>query len=123
MKKILWVLLFAASFSSAQADGGSTFLQRAIAGKQRSAEHKARDQYRHPQQTLEFFDVKDTMTVVEIWPGEGWYTEILAPYLKDKGKLMPRIFQPMQSCLILKRVWKILLKKCTNNPRYMAKLN
>jgi predicted methyltransferase len=87
MKKILWVLLLAISFSSAQADGDSISLQRAIAGKQRSSDHKARDKYRHPQQSLEFFDVKDNMTVVEIWPGEGWYTEILAPYLKDKGKL------------------------------------
>ena len=87
MKKIIWVLLLAISFSAAHADGDSTALQQAIAGKQRSAEHKARDQYRHPQKTLEFFDVKDNMTVVEIWPGEGWYTEILAPYLRDKGKL------------------------------------
>ena len=87
MKKILWALLLAISFSSVQADANLTSLQRAIAGKQRSAEHKARDKYRHPQQTLEFFDVKENMTVVEIWPGEGWYTEILAPYLKDKGKL------------------------------------
>jgi predicted methyltransferase len=75
MKKILWVLLLAISFSSAQAAGEANALQRAIVGKQRSAEHKARDQYRHPQQTLEFFDVKDNMTVVEIWPGEGWYTK------------------------------------------------
>ena len=87
MKKILWALLLATSFSSAQADQHTSALQKAIAGQQRSAEHKARDKYRHPQQTLEFFDVKDTMTVVEIWPGEGWYTEILAPYLRDKGKL------------------------------------
>tara|TARA_B100000676_G_C18066375_1_gene841221 strand:+ start:1009 stop:1809 length:801 start_codon:yes stop_codon:yes gene_type:complete len=46
----------------------------------------ARDEYRHPLQTLEFFDVEPDMTVVEIWPGQGWYTEILAPYLKDEGK-------------------------------------
>ena len=87
MIKILWALLLAISFSSVQADVNLTSLQQAIAGKQRPAEHKARDKYRHPQQTLEFFDVKENMTVVEIWPGEGWYTEILAPYLKDKGKL------------------------------------
>ena len=87
MVKVLWVVLLALSFLSAQADGDLTSLQRTISGKQRSAEHKARDKYRHPQQTLEFFDVKENMTVIEIWPGEGWYTEILAPYLKDKGKL------------------------------------
>ena len=87
MKKILGALLFAISFSSAQAGGDLASLQQAIEGKQRSAEHKARDKYRHPQKTLEFFDVKSNMTVVEIWPGEGWYTEIMAPYLRDKGKL------------------------------------
>jgi predicted methyltransferase len=87
MKKTLWILLLAISFSYAHADPESSALQQAIAGKQRSEEHKARDIYRHPRHTLEFFDVKDNMTVVEIWPGEGWYTEILAPYLKDKGKL------------------------------------
>ena len=63
-------------------------LQEAITGAHRSAEHKARDVYRNPQQTLEFFELKPNMTVVEIWPGgAGWYTEILAPYLKKQGKL------------------------------------
>ena len=107
MKKILVVMSLAFSFPFAYAtnEGGrksvahpvqassvksvddAVLLKQQITGKQRSAEHKMRDKYRHPQQTLEFFDVKASMTVVEIWPGEGWYTEILAPYLKDKGKL------------------------------------
>jgi predicted methyltransferase len=58
-----------------------------IAGDQRSAENKARDKYRNPYQTLTFFGIKPDMTVVEIYPGRGWYTEILAPYLKDSGTL------------------------------------
>ncbi len=45
-----------------------------------------RDIYRHPAATLEFFGLEPTMTVVEVWPGGGWYTEILAPYLAG-GKL------------------------------------
>jgi len=60
-------------------------LAQAIAGEVRSDENKARDAYRHPQQTLEFLGFKDTMTVVEITPGGGWYTEILAPALKGTG--------------------------------------
>ncbi len=61
-------------------------LQEILSGKHRSAAHKARDIYRHPEKTLEFFDVQPDMTVVEIWPGgKAWYTEILAPYLKQKG--------------------------------------
>jgi len=64
----------------------TTVLQQAVSGEHRSESHKSRDQYRHPQQTLAFFDVKPTMSVVEIWPGgKGWYSEILAPLLKDNG--------------------------------------
>lgn len=63
-----------------------TALGDAIASSSRTEAFRARDQYRHPQETLAFFDVQPAMTVVEIWPGGGWYTEILAPYLKDKGQ-------------------------------------
>ncbi|RUO76604.1 methyltransferase [Idiomarina tyrosinivorans] len=62
-------------------------LKQAVNSDVRSADHKARDQYRHPAQTLRFFQVEPDMTVVEIWPGGGWYTEILAPYLHDSGTL------------------------------------
>lgn len=61
-------------------------LDDVIAGEHRSAANKARDQYRHPKETLEFFGLKADMTVVEIWPGGGgWYQEILAPYMAKKG--------------------------------------
>lgn len=63
-------------------------LTAAVAAPNRSAANKARDVYRHPAETLSFFGIKPSDTVVEIWPGGGWYTEILAPYLKDKGKLI-----------------------------------
>ena len=71
MKKILWVLLFSIIFSSAQADGNLTSLERVLTGKQRSAEHKARDKYRHPLETLEFFDqsVKDIGKGIEVIEG------------------------------------------------------
>lgn len=62
-----------------------SLLESAIAGAQRSPEEKARDQWRHPKETLMFFGVEPSMTVVEIWPGGGWYTKILAPYLKSGG--------------------------------------
>jgi predicted methyltransferase len=122
MKKILWALLLAISFSSAQADGDSTSLQQAISGKQRSAEHKARDKYRHPQQTLEFFDVKENMTVVEIWPGEGWYTEILAPYLKDKGKLYVAHFSPAAKEHYFKKVLGNFVNKMHKQPKVYGKV-
>jgi predicted methyltransferase len=66
----------------------------ALAGAQRTDKEKARDRYRHPLETLEFFGLKDNMTVVELWPGGGWYTEILAPVLHDNGKLVVTTFAP-----------------------------
>ena len=60
-------------------------LKEIIAGDQRSTENKTRDEYRHPYETLTFFGIRPDMTVVEIYPGRGWYTEILAPYLKGSG--------------------------------------
>ena len=63
-------------------------LKAAIAGEQRSAANKARDTFRHPYETLRFFGIKPNMTVIELAPSGGWYTEILAPYLRDNGKLL-----------------------------------
>jgi len=60
-------------------------LKAIVAGDQRSAANKARDKYRHPVETLAFFGIRPNMTVVELWPFGGWYTEIIAPYVKDKG--------------------------------------
>ncbi len=57
----------------------------AVGGDWRMPEERARDIYRHPRETLEFFGVKGADTVVEIWPGGGWYTAILAPWLKASG--------------------------------------
>ena len=60
-------------------------LAAAVAAPTRTPKNVARDRYRHPLETLNFFGVKPNQTVVEIWPGGGWYTEILAPYLKQGG--------------------------------------
>ncbi len=63
-------------------------LRAAIASSDRPAAEVARDKWRHPLETLEFFGVREDMTVVELWPGGGWYTAILAPLVADKGKLV-----------------------------------
>ena len=81
----LTVGLFAASQSFAQNNGE---LMAAIHGDHRSKANKSRDVYRSPYDTLTFFGVEPHHTVIEAWPGGGWYTEILAPYLKDNGKLI-----------------------------------
>lgn len=61
-------------------------LVAAVAAPHRSDANKARDKYRNPVETLSFFGVKPTDHVVELYPGGGWYTEIIAPYLATKGK-------------------------------------
>jgi predicted methyltransferase len=68
-------------------------LEWAIAGAWRSGQDKARDPWRHPMETLRFFGLQPRMTAVEFWPGSGWYTEILAPYLaKGAGAYVAALF-------------------------------
>ena len=66
-------------------------LQELIASNDRSADQRARNQYRHPLPTLDFFDVRPELTVVEIWPGGqgGWYRSILEPYISATGTYIP----------------------------------
>ncbi|HUL40445.1 MAG TPA: methyltransferase [Burkholderiales bacterium] len=84
---LLSVVLACFSSPTFAANETELLLDQAIAGNQRDAKSKARDRYRHPKETLLFFGLKSNMTVVEIWPGAGWYTEILAPVLRDRGRL------------------------------------
>ncbi|HET7650454.1 MAG TPA: hypothetical protein VFL15_07120 [Gammaproteobacteria bacterium] len=85
---LLGSTLLPVAANAAAAPGVDTLLHEAVAGSWRSAANKARDTYRHPIQTLEFFGLKPDMTVVELSPGGGWYTEILAPVLRDHGQLI-----------------------------------
>ncbi|KCZ91791.1 class I SAM-dependent methyltransferase [Hyphomonas johnsonii] len=72
-----------------------TPLEAAINNDARSDEEKARDAWRHPAETLAFFGIEPDDTVIEIWPGGGWYTNILAPYLAaGGGKLIAAGFDP-----------------------------
>jgi len=66
----------------------------ALAGDWRSEKNRARDQYRHPAQTLAFFGVEPTQTLVEIWPGGGWYAEVLAPALNAHGHYVAVVPKP-----------------------------
>lgn len=73
---------------SAQAKDTLTadLIDKWMIGSHRESGNAARNQYRHPKETLTFFGLDASMTVVEIWPSGGWYTEILAPVLRDEGK-------------------------------------
>ena len=69
-------------------------VQAAVDGKGRTPDNVKRDAYRHPAQTLSFFGVEPGKTVVEITPGGGWYSEILAPLLRDKGTYVAAVVDP-----------------------------
>jgi len=77
----------AATAPAVTPDATAAKITAALAGAHRSEKNSARDQYRHPAQTLAFFGLKDNMTVLELSPGGGWYTEVLAPVMRESGKL------------------------------------
>ncbi len=116
MKLAIFVVLFLTSCTAITKTDIST-LQQAINGNHRSEQHKNRDQYRHPLKTLTFFDLQPNMTVVEIWPGrKGWYTEILAPYLKDKGKLYTAQFSNNSGIPYFRKSLKVFTDKLNAQP-------
>jgi predicted methyltransferase len=91
MMRVAVALIAGAVFTSC-VSGGSTrvvtsqALDSALAGPHRSAANRARDDWRHPKETLLFFGLRPEMKVLEIWPDpSGWYTEIIAPVVRDKG--------------------------------------
>lgn len=65
-----------------------------VAGMHRSEADKARDVHRHPVETLTFFGIRPDMTVVELWPFGGWYTKILAPYVRERGMFYAAAMDP-----------------------------
>ena len=91
-------------------------LKSVIAGDWRDAAYKARDPYRHPQQTLEFFGLKPDMSLIEITPGGGWYTQILAPLMKDSGSYTAAIAKASGADSEASRSLKMIKKMFTANP-------
>jgi predicted methyltransferase len=69
-------------------------LDSVLAGAHRSDANKLRDGFRHPKETLGFFGLAPGQTVIEITPGGGWYTEVLAPVLKGQGSYIAAIINP-----------------------------
>ena len=82
---LAFLTLVVSACPQAEADELDDLIDKAMAGDHRNPEFVMRDQYRHPHETLKFFGLRPEMTVVEIWPSRGWYTEILAPVLREQG--------------------------------------
>jgi predicted methyltransferase len=87
-------VLAAASMATQTSGADLAKLKAIVNADQRPAADKARDKYRHPVETLAFFGIRPNMTVVELWPFGGWYTQIIAPYLKDKGTYYAAAMDP-----------------------------
>lgn len=88
-------------------------LDKALAGAHRSDEAKARDAARHPKQMLAFAGLRSDMTVVEVSPGGGYWTDILAPVLKDKGRLVLATLNPNNQ---VSRSFAGLVTRIAGNP-------
>lgn len=118
MKPLIALAALALSFSVA-ADTG---LQTTLKAGHRDPANAARDNFRHPAETLQFFGIKPNQTVVEIAPGGGWYTEILAPYLRDNGKLYAAHADPETTSNYQKRSLAAYKEKLTANPAVYDKV-
>lgn len=97
---------------------GSLDWSTALSGDHRSEVNKARDAHRHPRETLNFFGLESDMTVLEVSPGGGWYTEILAPLLLENGKLVAGHGSPNGSAYNRRSLGRYLQKLGENNDVY-----
>jgi len=78
-------------------------LQSAVNSEDRDLKNAARDSSRHPIETLSFFEIESDMTIIELSPGGGWYTEILANFLHEPGNLIAAHFDPNSERAYFKR--------------------
>jgi len=92
------------------------------AGEHRSDSNRARNEFRNPVETLEFFGVTGDMTVIEILPSTGWYTEIMAPFLRNHGKYYAAHFSPNASAAYMPRILRSFEEKITENPDLYGKI-
>ena len=94
-------------------------LKAAINNPDRNPLYVKRDQFRHPYETLSFFQINPSMSVLELAAGGGWYTEILGPYFKDSGKLVVTHYNP-DAGKYFKRSRDAYEKKVLNNPLFQG---
>ena len=91
-------------------------LDEILAGDHRSDANRARDPYRHPKETLEFFGLRPDMHVVEIWPGGGWYTEVIAPYVNEQGQFSAAHWNPESDREFVQRAMNAYKEKLAAHP-------
>lgn len=97
-------------------------LEQLSVASHRSDSNIARNDFRHPVETLEFFGLEPNMTVIEILPSSGWYTEILAPYVRDHGKFYAAHFSPNASASYMPPNLRNFEAKITAEPELYGKI-
>ena len=116
MKNLIKILIFFVTLSFSNEVSTKDFLKEAIANENRKVENVKRDKYRNPYKTLKFFGISKEMKILEITPGRGWYTEILAKYMKDSNKFYIAKYDPPQFAVeILTKIQNEFEKYFLNN--------
>lgn len=111
-----YAILFGLLALAAGAGAGADPVRLAMAGGHRSEEHRVRDAARHPAETLNFFGLRPDLRVLELWPGGGWYTEILAPAIRGRGKLVVASYGEASEPDYRPRSHRALLEKFAAEP-------
>ncbi len=120
--QILLLIIASSSFSSSAFADTSEALDKAIQGSQRDPNNVARDVYRHPKETLTVFGIEPSMKVLEILPGRGWYTEILAPFLKDSGEFTVASFGDTHPTKYLRNIHIEFIRKMNADTNIYGKV-
>lgn len=111
-----------AAFADNHSNASGLSLQDLSVGAHRSAANIARNEFRHPVETLEFFGLEPDMTVIEILPSTGWYTEIIAPYVRDQGKYYAAHFSPNAKASYMPPNLQAFEEKITADPALYGKI-
>lgn len=88
------VLLMAGCAMTSTRQATAQALDNILADPHRPEADRARDRYRHPKDTLLFFGIRPEMKVLEVWPEPGWYTDVIAPLVRDRGKYYAAVIEP-----------------------------
>jgi predicted methyltransferase len=116
------LLAVACASASSTQETAAESLDRVIADGHRPAADRERDVYRHPKETLLFFGLRPQMQVVEIWPEPGWYTEIIAPLVKDQGKYYAALAVPRPDSVYVTARTKAFEDRFAAHPELYGKI-
>ena len=123
MTNLIKILIFFVTLSFINEVYTKDFLKEAISNEYRKVENIKRDKYRNPYETLNFFGINKEMKILEITPGRGWYTEILAKYMKDSNNFYIAKYDPPQFAVeILTKIQDEFEKYFLNNESRFGKV-